>query len=341
MPSLGPCPLELYVRTPLKAILSGEHSVVYGHPCIAMALDLYTSGHTRVAKDPTCPSSLPFPTLLDIRTGERLDLSSSMTEAIRLINEEVLTRLPTIKRSDAACHHCEFVEIAVHGWTLGKGLGSSASILVTHTALLLAASSNYSPSMLFDIALLGERHIHGRTTGMDLKTVIYGGIQIYSHGALCNAKISPDIFAARRIQVLIADSGIAKSTAQAVELVSQGENNDTLAHIGETSKDLIELLLTASTPGKISNDSFYLTLSTLVQRNHDLLCSLGVSVPETERSKELLYHMGCFTAKLTGAGLGGCCIGFRTQHDLVVDSPDRHVIAVGIGEGLLMTDTPQ
>lgn len=47
------------------------------------------------------------------------------------------------------------------------------------------------------------------------------------------------------IQVLIADSGIAKSTAQAVELVSQGETT-TRWHIGDF-EDLIGLLLTAST----------------------------------------------------------------------------------------------
>ncbi|EFO61362.1 Mevalonate kinase [Giardia lamblia P15] len=341
MPSLDPFPMELYVRTPLKAILSGEHSVIYGHPCIAMALDLYTSGHARVARKATCPSSFPFPALLDIRTGKRLDLSNSMKEAIRLINEEVLTRLLTTRQSDTVRHYCESIDITVHRWALGKGLGSSASILVTHTALLLAASSNYSPSVLFDIALLGENHIHGKTTGMDLKTVIYGGIQIYNHDALYNAKISPDIFATRKVQVLIADSGVAKSTAQAVELVKQGGSKDTLARIGEISKDLIELLMNASIPGQVSDDSFYLAFSTLVQQNHNLLCSLGVTVTETECSRELLYHMGCFAAKLTGAGLGGCCIGFRTQHNSIANSSDTHVIEVGIGEGLLMTNTPQ
>ena len=332
--------LELYTRAPLKAILSGEHSVVYGYPCIAMALNLYTSGRARIIRDAKYPSSFPFPVLLDKETGERLDLSSSMGEAVRLVNEEILIRLTTTEQSGKACYYCESVEITVHKWALGKGLGSSASILVSHAALLLAASSIYSLSLLFDVSLLGENYIHGQTTGMDLKTVIYGGIQVYSHKTLCNSRIPSDILLAHGIQILIADSDITKSTAQAVKLVRQRQNDNTLAQIGSVSESLIELLSSTSSASKASDEDFRLALSSIIQQNHALLCSLGVSVPQIERSREALYHMGCFAAKLTGAGLGGCCLGLRRQGDSTMTGSNMRILEVSVGERLIVTKMP-
>lgn len=339
MPPLDESILQVHARAPLKAILSGEHSVLYGYPCIAMALNLYTSGRARILRDNKYPPRLPFPILLDSKTGDQLDLSSSMKEAICLINEEALRRLNAAGHSDTPCHYCESIELVVHKWALGKGLGSSASILVTHTALLLAASSIYSHSAVFDIALLGENHIHGRTTGMDLKTVICGGIQIYGRGALCSSKIASDIFLTRNIQIFIADSGITKSTAKAVELVRQRQSGDILEKIGSVSMNLIELLSNANDGSQTSDEVFCQALSALLKQNHNLLRSLGVSVAETEHSMDSLYRMGCFAAKLTGAGLGGCCIGLRSEGDSAACIFNAHILEVGVGEGLLVTNT--
>lgn len=328
---------EVYARAPLKAILSGEHSVIYGYPCIAIALDLYTTGRARISKGSKCPSCLPFPIFLDNRTGEHINPSTSMKEAIRLINEEVLSRLNVAEKPGTMCYYYEFIAINVHKWTLGKGLGSSASILATYTALLLAGSSISSPSTIFDVALLGENHIHGKTTGMDLRTVIYGGIQIYDHRKLNHSKIHPNVFLSHNIHILIADSGRPKATSEAVELVKQGQCKDILEQIGLISENIIKLLSSASDSDQRSDEDICQTLSSLLKQNHNLLCLLGVSVTEIEYVKNTLYHMGCFAAKLTGAGLGGCCIGLSTGSDFTADTSNTQIMEVGVGEGLLVT----
>lgn len=51
-------------------------------------------------------------------------------------------------------------------------------------------------------------------------------------------------------------------------------------------------------------------LLSLVSRNHKALKNLGVSCSELEEIIEINLKFG-YSSKLTGAGGGGCVIGFR------------------------------
>jgi len=56
----------------------------------------------------------------------------------------------------------------------------------------------------------------------------------------------------------------------------------------------------------------------LIEENHYLLKDLGVSCAEIETILKILSKFG-ISAKLTGAGGGGCVIGFSSKEKIAED----------------------
>ena len=78
-----------------------------------------------------------------------------------------------------------------------------------------------------------------------------------------------------------------------------------MTEIGETTSRVLEMY-----QGSYSKEALAELLKQ-ISGNHSFLRDLGVSCDEIERIVDTLDHEGGYT-KLTGAGGGGCVIGFKS-----------------------------
>ena len=100
----------------------------------------------------------------------------------------------------------------------------------------------------------------------------------------------------------------SKSTIEAVIRLRDSDNakfTQVMTEIVETTSRILEIY-----QGSYSKEAFAELLK-LISRNHVLLRDLGVSCDEIERIVDTLDHLGGFNTKITGAGGGGCVIGFK------------------------------
>ena len=207
---------------------------------------------------------------------------------------------------------------------VGVGLGSSASICVCiSTALLLqcrALSGPHPDQMSKEAedqlerinrwAFVGELLIHGNPSGVD-NTVATNG-----HAVLFQRKDynkPPAVQVLRdfpELPLLLIDTCQAKSTATEVAKVGHlrtahptvtGHVFDAIDSITRSAHDVVM----SEDPGSAESIAH---LGELMNVNHGLLTSLGVSHPRLERLRYLVNESGVGWTKLTGAGGGGCAI---------------------------------
>ncbi|TNJ28942.1 Mevalonate kinase [Giardia muris] len=277
-------------RVPLKVILSGEHAVLRGYPCVAMACDLHVSSTAKTG------SGYISPTLY--HGTQAVELTQCMRRAIEVLADEVWNRFH--KRLNMLV---ESVIIHVPENTLGRGLGSSASILVSLIAVyfvLMAKVAGSEMPRLDDIIMMAtraEHEIHGRSSGIDVRTVTYGGFVVLNSSV---KRLPKDILTKLGIKLVILDSMQPKSTKKAITTASSHRNYESiLANIGKVTTLLInELLMEEGSTSRIH---------AFIKENQSYLAELGLMTPELIRTLETLSF--CRSSKIIGAGLGGFCIG--------------------------------
>ncbi len=209
---------------------------------------------------------------------------------------------------------------------IGAGLGSSASISVClSTALLLQIRTLAGPhpdqphdeaglqiERINRWAFVGEMCIHGNPSGVD-NTVSTGGRAVIFKRE--DYSQPPKVTSLRKfpeLPLLLVNSRQPRSTATEVAKVSALKKAhpivtesmlDSIGKITESAHGLI------ASPDYDQNDSSSIEkLGALINMNHGLLVSLGVSHPKLEQIRELVDEAGIGWTKLTGAGGGGCVI---------------------------------
>jgi mevalonate kinase len=201
---------------------------------------------------------------------------------------------------------------------IAAGLGSSASTAVSFTRALSTFLGHPLPDNTINrIAYEVEKHHHGSPSGIDNSVIAYETPVYYQKDRpIETLKI------ASPFTLVIADSGIKSSTAQAVAGVRQRwEQNrqqyeDWFYKIGQISIDVREYLEN----GMIEKVGPHLT------HNHVLLQKIGVSNSELDNLVEAALTAGALGAKLSGGGLGGNMIALvsNEQTSTVVDALISH-----------------
>jgi mevalonate kinase len=192
-----------------KVILSGEHSVVYGHQAVLASLDL---GISCIAKE----GSLSQEQKSDLYLQHILEMFSKLAQIKEIqLALKIESNLPQ-----------------------KSGLGSSAAFAAAVFAEL-AKFYNYSLNQdrLYNLVLEAENFIHGRSSGADPAIIVYGGLIAFSQGKVEHL---PDLALAKKSFFLI-DSGIAdESTGEMVAKVAANKSNRSfIDEIGEISKKMI------------------------------------------------------------------------------------------------------
>lgn len=199
LPTRNTCdPKSLIARAPAKLIISGEHSVLYGQPALAMSIDRYTS--TTIAwsasekihfdfLDLSYAKSYTSQALRNIAknlhndysnflAGEK-NIGSVIKRPFELLQYSVSRLLDVLNIKLP-----RGVNISVgSNIPMSCGLGSSAAAIVsTVSALSTLLHCNWQRAEQLAFCREIENLQHGKSSGLDLHLVTYGGCVRFENG---------------------------------------------------------------------------------------------------------------------------------------------------------------
>ncbi len=185
-------------RAPAKLIISGEHSVVYKQPAIALAIDYYTTAKVKINLDAKIGCDLLTLSANTMQTRasaddcrDRIDRSyaefdqgkASIRSVIQHPKELIIYTISLfLQHLKIPANLGVNLELS-STVPIGCGLGSSAAaILSTLYALDKLFASNLSRTEILTLARKIENLQHGRSSGLDLNLIAKGGCIHYIDG---------------------------------------------------------------------------------------------------------------------------------------------------------------
>jgi len=275
-------------RAPAKAILFGEHAVVYGRPAIAVPVT-QVQARASVMAEPMAPTGRVW--LEAPEVGLNCDLDAlPVDHPAQILVRGLLQAL--------AIDHLPALRMRINSTIpIAAGLGSGAAVSVAALRALSAFLGHpLDDERVSALAFQVEKAYHGTPSGID-NTVITYARPLY----FVQAQPFELLKVAEPFTLVIADSGVTSSTAAAVAGVrarwqAEPERYEALfeeiAVLVNAAKETIE----SGVPEK---------LGPLMDENQQALQKMGVSSPELERLVEAARKAGAWGAKLSGGGQGG------------------------------------
>jgi len=260
---------------PAKIILFGEHAVVYRRHAVVTAINLRCYAEAKKSSEIKIISPLGV-------TGLDFDVHPYVSYAIKRFSE--------VKQING-------VEIRIESEIpIASGLGSSAAVTV---AVLKALDGEFEAGLsnedIFELARKVELDVQGIGSGTDPFIATFGG-----------AWLIPDRKSIKvdRVRLLVINTGESSITAEMVRKVAELRKRH--PEIIERIFDVIDAIALKSIEPLEKGD--IKTISELFFLNQCMLKALGVSTRKIDETVERLAELGV-SAKLTGAGGGGCVIG--------------------------------
>lgn len=294
---------SLTATAPAKLIISGEHSVLYGQPALAMAINRYTSTTTTWSStskihfdllDLSYAKSYTRQALRNIAknlhddysnflAGEK-NISGVIKFPFELLQYSVsrLLEVLNVKLSRG-------VDICVESnIPIGCGMGSSAAAVVsTVSALATLLHCNWKNSDQLAFCREVENLQHGKSSGLDLHLATHGGCVRFENG-VAQARSTP------KIPLSIVNTGRPESSTGAcvTSVASAFTNDSTLAREFAVVTNLIDTAL-------VANDT--LEFKRGIRANHSLLRRIGVVPDKVANFISDIETVGG-AAKICGAG---------------------------------------
>ena len=272
-------------KAPGKIIIAGEHFVVHGSFALAAAIDRGVTVHASLSDQSSISS-------------KKLGLTAELP------NKIPYKLTPLAKALKATLNYLEEnrkVKIEMESdLPFSAGLGSSAAGSI---ALVAAASSALGHTLkkeeIINLAMVSEKIIHGNPSGIDPSISTQGGVILFKKG------ISQRPLKLKTpIDFIVCFSGSGQSTSKMIRKFSQTKyiNPSTFKALTDSSSKLVEIAASALINGDIN------LLASILNFNHAVLSSLGVSSKRLDVLVESTLKAGCLGAKMTGGGGGGCII---------------------------------
>ena len=280
-------------HAPGKAILFGEHAVVYGRPAVAVpVLDVQA---TAVVEDASPGSGVTIIARDLERTFELFD--APRDDPLRVIVSAALSRLRVGMQVDLRITVSSTIPVA-------RGLGSGAAVSTAIVRALAQHMGGWLTSRaVSDLVFETEKIYHGTPSGID-NTVIAFEKPVY----FVKDKTVDIFWAGAPFRIVIGDTGITSSTRVAVGDVRAAWERDK-----ERYEEIFDEIGTLAYMGREAIEAGDVeAMGRLMDANQRLLCLLDVSSPELEGLIEAARQGGALGAKLSGAGRGGNMIAVVT-----------------------------
>lgn len=275
-----------------KAILTGEHFVVWGGTALAF---------------PVFPARVRVRLAASVagRNSVRLDSPPSDDPRLLAATKKVCSTLLTDRRFKIA--------VSTHSsFPISSGLGGSAAYSVALCrALLKLRGSRKNEDLVAQAALDLEKVFHGHPSGIDSTTIAFGTPCYVKTGPRFLTQKAQDVAGplAGFLQIppgasfVLGYSGMPGDTRSAIEKVSElasAPGGDLvlqrLTAVAET------ISLQAASALRKGDFAF---VGAMMDENHLLLRALEVSTPQLDHLVQVAKGHGALGAKLTGGGLGG------------------------------------
>lgn len=269
-----------------KVILGGEHSVVHGHPAIAMPMPLTVNTIARLTE-----------TEFSLSTNLIKGSESQSPNAL----EGYFQMLRFLKKSLKETRNSA---ISVYSKIpVASGLGSSAAVAhaIAKSYMALLGVKDDTP-LIFEAVHIAETYAHGNASGLDMLATHHESPIVFQkkdHDRAIKILSLGDVF-----HFVVALTGIAVSTKVVVEKVNGAmakepfKKNALMARFSEVVKQM---------EGHLSNGDA-LGLGGAMLENQTYLQQLGVSSDPLEHLINAAMRSGALGAKLTGKGVGGAVI---------------------------------
>ena len=292
----------LKVRAPAKLILSGEHSVVYGQPALAMAVDRYTETIVRW----TTPLHFSFNLLgIDFRQKVTLEALKRLKQNLNsqyekfnlgkisirevLKNPFELTLYTAINVIERLKHKLPMgIDIATESnIPIGCGMGSSAASVVSVIyGLCNFLDIEFSIDDYIRLGIKSENLQHGVSSGLDVQVIHQGGCIHYQQGMFTTRPLPQLSF--HLIQTGKPESTTGECVSHAKSFFEKSSLCDDFAAVTSNLDQALQ--------GNKQNN-----VNGAIQENHRLLKRIGVVTDKAAQFIEKIEKLGG-AAKICGAG---------------------------------------
>ena len=279
--------------------MSGEHSVVYGCPALALALDRHATATVSVVDHPG----------VVIRLGDRTPVSWTLDEISTQASEldarhrrfldnqcaiESVLQSPEALFAYCAAQVFQARGLPAHGLRLdlhtdippGCGMGSSAALILASLRALALHRGEALPDERA-LGLCAEHLQHGRSSGLDIHASALGGMIRFADGV-------GEALPAPAGPLLLAHTGIPEvSTGVCVQAVREAFAGDQA--LWQAFADCTNAFTQLVSEGRMD------ALRETIMENHQLLVHIGV-VPERVQAFIREVEAGGGAGKICGAG---------------------------------------
>jgi mevalonate kinase len=269
-----------------KIILCGEHSVVYGRPAIALPLPNLRAFASVTPRERSIRIEAP-----DINAG--FMLYDKPDHPLARVVSLTLDHLQPTERATFTLSIRSDIPVISH-------LGSGAAVSVACARAIATYFGSYMmPHTASELAYEVEKIYHGTPSGIDNTVIAYEQPVWFVRGA--QPTLLEGASATDMLNLVIGDTGIATPTRIPVSEVRHGWEKDPPRF--EALFDEITSVVVESREALAAQN--WPRLGGLMNRNHELLQSLGVSCAELDELCDAARAAGALGAKMSGGGQGG------------------------------------
>ncbi|HVO36673.1 MAG TPA: mevalonate kinase [Candidatus Acidoferrum sp.] len=298
--------MGVVASAPGKVILFGEHFVVYGEPAIVLAIDKRAYAKVERRDDKKLHVFSANLNLAGSFEGGVFRIEQGDTREARNKFEPVKQAVDKVMEKQG-----ENVGLSIEinsTVPVGSGLGSSAAVAAAVTAATAELLSvKMSKEDIFRITYEAEKIVHGTPSGIDPAIATFGGTLFFQMDTgFKSIDVKTDI------PLVVGDTGVQRSTRALVEKVRKTAEKypQIIEPVRKAAREVVLRVIDT-----LKKDDLE-TLGELMNINHALLYSIGVSDESLELLTSAARKAGALGAKLTGAGGGGCMIALAKNEKL-------------------------
>jgi mevalonate kinase len=282
-----------------KAILFGEHFVVYGIPSIVSAISMATEAKVDIIDKPGWTLQDDRPATPSYKDDKREHQEDSINRIIKAAGVNLSKK-------------------GIHIWLGGdlyaaSGVGASAaSCTAVARALNETFKLGFDDAKINELAYEGEKGYHGDPSGLDNTASTYGGLLWFVRGEQNHIE---KLKLREPVEIVLGNTGMVANTKAAVAGVKE-RKEESPEEYEEIFGDAFDLILQA----RRDIENFDMKdLGRLMNRNHELLQEIEVSNDKLDYLVDLARSKGAWGAKMTGGGLGGYMLALTPGKELQDD----------------------